>query len=123
MKADGPSIRRPLMRRWPRSNVCQVVISTSSTITCSATAASRRRFRWHARHGTPVASRWDCERRTAPDLLERAVDAGLRSLFVGFETLNPANRRAVEVAANLRYDYARDSPSHDLGVMINGSFV
>src|SRR5207237_6823927 len=27
----------------------------------------------------------------APDLLERAVDAGLRSLFVGFETLNPAN--------------------------------
>jgi radical SAM superfamily enzyme YgiQ (UPF0313 family) len=27
----------------------------------------------------------------APDLLERAVDAGLRSLFVGFETLNPDN--------------------------------
>src|SRR5213079_2400398 len=27
----------------------------------------------------------------APGLLERAVDAGLRSLFVGFETLNPAN--------------------------------
>jgi radical SAM superfamily enzyme YgiQ (UPF0313 family) len=27
----------------------------------------------------------------APDLLERAVACGLRSLFVGFETLNPAN--------------------------------
>ena len=26
-----------------------------------------------------------------PDLLEKAVAAGLRSLFVGFETLNPAN--------------------------------
>src|SRR2546423_1323040 len=25
----------------------------------------------------------------APDLLERATDAGLRSLFVGFETVNP----------------------------------
>src|SRR5262249_37141837 len=28
-----------------------------------------------------------------PDLLEKAVDAGLRSLFVGFETLNPQNLR------------------------------
>ena len=34
----------------------------------------------------------------APGLLEKAVDAGLRSLFVGFETLNPDNlRRAAQV--------------------------
>ena len=61
----------------------------------------------------------------APDLLERAVDAGLRSLFVGFETLNPANRRAAEMPEHApAHDYASAIRRlHDLGVMINGSFV
>ena len=60
----------------------------------------------------------------SPGLLERAVDAGLRSLFVGFETLNPANLVEQRKYQNLRRDYAHaTSRLHDLGVMINGSFV
>src|SRR4029077_12654597 len=59
-----------------------------------------------------------------PDLLERAVEAGLRSLFVGFETLNPANLLEQRKYQNLRRDYADAIRRlHDLGVMINGSFV
>ena len=42
----------------------------------------------------------------APGLLERAVEAGLRSLFVGFETLNPANLLEQRKYQNLRRDYA-----------------
>ena len=57
-------------------------------------------------------------------LLEKAVDAGLRSLFVGFETLNPTNLVEQRKFQNLRRDYAlATSRLHDLGVMINGSFV
>jgi radical SAM superfamily enzyme YgiQ (UPF0313 family) len=60
----------------------------------------------------------------APDLLERAVEAGLRSLFVGFETLNPANLAEQRKYQNMRRDYrAAIRRLHDLGVMINGSFV
>ena len=59
-----------------------------------------------------------------PGVLERAVDSGLRSLFVGFETLNPANLLEQRKYQNLRRDYAQAaSRLHDLGVMINGSFV
>ena len=60
----------------------------------------------------------------APGLLERAVDAGLRSLFVGFETLNPDNLVEQRKYQNMRRDYAAAIRRlHDLGVMINGSFV
>ena len=60
----------------------------------------------------------------APGLLERAVEAGLRSLFVGFETLNPANLAEQRKYQNMRRDYAAAIRRlHDLGVMINGSFV
>jgi len=60
----------------------------------------------------------------APDLLERAVKAGLRSLFVGFETLNPANLLEQRKYQNLKRDYADAIRRlQDLGVMINGSFV
>jgi radical SAM superfamily enzyme YgiQ (UPF0313 family) len=60
----------------------------------------------------------------APDLLERAVKAGLRSLFVGFETLNPSNLAEQRKYQNMRRDYAAATRRlHDLGVMINGSFV
>ena len=59
-----------------------------------------------------------------PHLLEKAVDCGLRSLFVGFETLNPANLRAQHKYQNLNRDYSvAIRRLHDLGVMINGSFV
>ena len=50
--------------------------------------------------------------------------AGLRSLFVGFETLNPANLVEQRKYQNLRRDYsAAIRRLHDQGVMINGSFV
>ena len=59
-----------------------------------------------------------------PDLLEKAVASGLRSLFVGFETLNPANLVEQRKYQNMRRDYAAAIRRlHDLGVMINGSFV
>ena len=60
----------------------------------------------------------------APGLLEKAVDAGLRSLFVGFETLNPDNLVEQRKYQNMKRDYgAAVRRLHDLGVMINGSFV
>src|SRR5215813_13111789 len=58
------------------------------------------------------------------DLIERAADAGLRSLFVGFETLTPSNLRASGKRQNLGRDYsAVTARLHALGIMINGSFV
>jgi radical SAM superfamily enzyme YgiQ (UPF0313 family) len=58
------------------------------------------------------------------DLIEKAVDAGLRSLFLGFETLDPGALRAANKVQNLGRDYDRAVRRlDDLGVMINGSFV
>lgn len=60
----------------------------------------------------------------APTLLEKAVEAGLRSLFVGFETINPTNLREHHKYQNLNRDYsAAIRRLHGLGVMVNGSFV
>jgi radical SAM superfamily enzyme YgiQ (UPF0313 family) len=59
-----------------------------------------------------------------PDLLEKAVACGLRSLFVGFETLSPTNLQEHHKYQNLDRDYsAAIRRLHDLGVMVNGSFV
>jgi radical SAM superfamily enzyme YgiQ (UPF0313 family) len=59
-----------------------------------------------------------------PGLLEQAVEAGLRSLFVGFETLDPEGLRSWNKHPNVGRDYDRAVRRlHDLGVMINGSFV
>ncbi|MCA8888294.1 MAG: B12-binding domain-containing radical SAM protein [Parvularculaceae bacterium] len=58
------------------------------------------------------------------DLIERAAEAGLRSLFVGFETFSPENLRASNKKQNLARDYAAVTRRlSSLGVMINGSFV
>jgi radical SAM superfamily enzyme YgiQ (UPF0313 family) len=61
-----------------------------------------------------------------PGLLEKAVESGLRSLFVGFETLDETNLRGAGKTQNLgglaRYDAAVER-LHDLGVMVNGAFV
>jgi radical SAM superfamily enzyme YgiQ (UPF0313 family) len=58
------------------------------------------------------------------DLLEKAATSGLRSLFIGFETLNWSNLAAQHKSHNLHHDYSRAIRNlHDLGVMINGSFV
>jgi radical SAM superfamily enzyme YgiQ (UPF0313 family) len=59
-----------------------------------------------------------------PGLLEQAVDCGLRSLFVGFETLSSANLQEQHKYQNLKRDYrVAIQRLHDLGVMVNGSFV
>lgn len=59
-----------------------------------------------------------------PELLEKAVAAGLRSLFVGFETLSQKNLRDQQKPQNLNRDYsAAIRRLHDQGVMVNGSFV
>jgi len=58
----------------------------------------------------------------APDLMEKAAACGLRSLFVGFETINPANLRLEHKIQNC--DSGRAVRRlHDLGIMVNGSFV
>lgn len=58
------------------------------------------------------------------DLIERAAEAGLRSIFVGFETLTPDNLRRSNKRQNLGRDYkAVADRLHSLGIMINGSFV
>lgn len=59
-----------------------------------------------------------------PGLMDKAAEAGLRSLFVGFETLRAENLAAQHKAHNLAHDYRTAIRRlHDLGVMVNGSFV
>jgi radical SAM superfamily enzyme YgiQ (UPF0313 family) len=59
-----------------------------------------------------------------PGPLEKAAAAGLRSLFVGFETLNPNNLRAQSKFHNVTGEYHRAiGRLHELGVMVNASFV
>jgi len=59
-----------------------------------------------------------------PGLLEKAAAAGMRSLFVGFETLSPANLAEHTKYQNLSRDYnAAVRRVHNCGVMVNGSFV
>lgn len=58
------------------------------------------------------------------DLIESAAAAGMRSVFVGFETLSRNNL----VQSNKRQNIGRDYEEairrlHSLGIMINGSFV
>lgn len=58
------------------------------------------------------------------DLIEKAADAGLRSIFIGFESLNATNLMQSNKRQNLGRDYERVIQRlHDLGIMINGSFV
>jgi len=58
------------------------------------------------------------------DLIERAAEAGLRSIFVGFETLTPGNLMRSNKRQNLGRSYkAVADRLHSLGIMINGSFV
>jgi radical SAM superfamily enzyme YgiQ (UPF0313 family) len=60
----------------------------------------------------------------SPGLLEAAVESGLRSLFIGFETLDPANLESQHKLHNLNRDYAAAVRRlRELGVMINASFV
>jgi radical SAM superfamily enzyme YgiQ (UPF0313 family) len=57
-------------------------------------------------------------------LLEKAAECGLRSLFIGFETLSETNLIAQHKLQNLNRDYGLVVQQlHNNGVMINGSFV
>ena len=59
-----------------------------------------------------------------PGLMEAAAQAGLRSLFIGFETLSPDNLRAQHKLQNLGRSYETAIQRlHDLGIMVNASFV
>jgi len=59
-----------------------------------------------------------------PGLMEQAAAAGLRSLFIGFETLSAENLRAQHKHHNLHRDYREAILRlRDLGVMVNASFV
>ncbi|MCL4560873.1 MAG: B12-binding domain-containing radical SAM protein [Chloroflexi bacterium] len=59
-----------------------------------------------------------------PGLIEKAAASGLRSLFVGFETLNPGNLSVQHKTHNLNHDYTKAIQRlHDSGVMVNASFV
>jgi len=58
------------------------------------------------------------------DLIERAANAGLRSVFVGFETLSSSNLSQSNKKQNLGKNYEEAiARLHSLGIMINGSFV
>ena len=71
--------------------------------------------------GRPPAPSTPCSR---PVCSSTPSAAGLRSLFVGFETLNPANLRSSGSTRTCSRDYAEAIRRlHGLGVMINGSFV
>lgn len=58
------------------------------------------------------------------DLIEDAAAAGLRSIFVGFESLDARNLQQSNKRQNLSRNYEQVvNRLHDLGIMINGSFV
>lgn len=58
------------------------------------------------------------------DLLDGATACGLRSLFIGFETLSGPNLALHHKVQNRQADYERAIRRlHDRGVMINGSFI
>jgi len=58
------------------------------------------------------------------DLIEKAAEAGLRSVFVGFETFSPENLKQSNKKQNMAQNYIEAvNRLHSLGIMINGSFV
>ena len=83
----------------------------------------RGALRRNAGNGTPVAGRRNREVGARTRAAGEGGRCGLRSLFVGFETLNRQPSRAAKYQ-NLRRDYSDAIRRlHDLGVMVNGSFV
>jgi len=58
------------------------------------------------------------------NLIEKAAEAGLRSVFIGFETLSDSNLSQTNKKQNLGKNYGEAIKRlHSLGIMINGSFV
>ncbi|MBN2824169.1 MAG: B12-binding domain-containing radical SAM protein, partial [Campylobacterales bacterium] len=60
----------------------------------------------------------------ADDTIEKAYEAGLRSLFIGFETFSPQNLKQSNKKQNQKLQYEEAiAKLHALGIKINGSFV
>ena len=58
------------------------------------------------------------------ELIELARDCGMRSAFIGFESLSENNLKSVDKRSNLTENYAHAIKRLDtLGIMINGSFI
>ena len=122
-RAAGPSTCRRSTRRSPRSTACPAATSTSSTTTSSATRRSPRRSStacagmgrlWQAAGTVDVGA--------PPRPAREGGRGGLRSLFVGFETLDAGE--PARAAARRRTWAATTAAAvrrlHDLGVMVNG---
>ena len=76
----------------------------------------------------PLGIKWNaaCSINVAqhPDLLDQMTEAGCRSLFIGFESINPSSIDSVHKVQNSATDYAHAAAEiHRRGIMINGSFV
>ncbi len=124
--------------RSPRSTASPGVTSTSSTTTSSAAPPfAEALFDGLKGMGRLWQAAGTVEAVLRPGLLEKAVESGLRSLFIGFETLDAVNLRGAGKTQNLGgaaagagggasgappYD-AAVRRLHDLGVMVNGAFV
>ena len=93
--------RRRCARRDRRA--CPAAISIFSTIICSATAGSPRRCSTGMRGmGRLFQGAATVDSILRGDLIERAAEAGLRSMFVGFETLTPGQSAAQQQAPESR---------------------
>ena len=59
-----------------------------------------------------------------PELLDLMKRSGCRSLFIGFESINPASVQNVHKVQNTTQEYEQAIDAiHSRGIMINGSFV
>ena len=109
--AAGRSTCRRSTMPWPRSTASPAGTSTSSTTTSSAARRSPRRSStasggWAASGRRPGRS----QAVLRPGLLEKAVESGLRSLFIGFETLSEANLLGAGKTQNLAPRLRRRRP-------------
>ena len=113
------------MRRWRRSTGCRDDTCTFSTITCSAIAKfARELFTGMKGMNRVFQGAATVDSILRDDAIEYAAAAGLRSLFVGFETLSPRGLAGAGKQQNLGRDYREVIRRlDDLGIMINGSFV
>ena len=125
-RAADPFTRRPSTRRSPRSNDCPAAICTFSTITCSAIAASRRRSStacaaWDGSGRRPARS----TRCSRPICSNARWPAGLAQPVRRLRDAEPGQSGASSTSTRTcSRDYAAAIRRlHDLGVMINGSFV
>ena len=74
------------------------------------------RLTWHAAVSADVGRR--------EDLLDLMAESGCRSLFIGFESINPDSLRACHKSQNRAEDYERTIAAiHRRGLMVNASLV